>query len=299
MIPRPAPPTKRGLSLAFALVLAANANVFGQNAGTTVAATEIKSLPATISAPGHYILKRNLTTTYPAAAITINARDVTIDLGGKVLAYGFPPSGATAAIGIQLNNAAAGTNATSITVRNGTIKGFNTAVFLEDTASSNATLLVEDVVAVENGTGGIIALGDFVEVRNCRVKNTGFKAHTATTYGIFAKGRSTLVTGNTVEEISKGSPYLAYGIELQPSSSGVARDNTLTTSSTGAAQPAFGIHFTLNPATASGFAVDNKINNFTVGLGFDGSGSGKYRRNLTRNCTTAFNNGTAVGSENN
>lgn len=80
--------------------------------------TAIASLPYTISQPGFYYLRGNLSTTGSGNAITVDSDDVTLDLMGFCLAG---PS-ASSGIGININNVK------SVEVRNGSVRSFSKGI---------------------------------------------------------------------------------------------------------------------------------------------------------------------------
>lgn len=110
------------LTLALSVLLAA-APVLAE----TVNCTAITSVPFTISAPGIYCLTQNLNQTDPETnAIQIEASNVVLDLNGWTLrgALGF---GVVAAPDVR-----------HVTVKNGTIRGFLTAVTLGNPVDTDA-----------------------------------------------------------------------------------------------------------------------------------------------------------------
>ncbi len=124
--------------------------------------TPISSLPFTISQSGSYYLTRNLASS--TDGIIVTADNVTIDLMGFTLSGPGGQEGVSDAAVARFN----------ITVRNGTLRGWGTAVYL--TASAGVDL--EDLRIVENnrgiavGTGGVLAR---LLVRNN--SNTGIEVY--------------------------------------------------------------------------------------------------------------------------
>ena len=136
-----------------------------------------------IAEPGSYVLTRNVTAT--ADCLVVTANFVTIDLGGFVI------TGAGAAVGIRADIDPSGAGVEGTTVRNGTITGFGTGIFVGPGS------VVEGVRVSGNGAG-IVATGT---VRN----NTAVNNRT----GIIALGT---VSGNTAQS------NLQRGIEVDANS---------------------------------------------------------------------------------
>lgn len=135
-------------------------------------AEEITTLPATITLPGTYYLKQNLQVnmTGQGAALSVEANDVTIDLNGHTITnLAAAPSVAT--FGIH------SFNKNNITVRNGTIIGFQIAVCLESVPVDDSTLssghLVEDIYASKCNFMGVAVTGGNGTVRRCRFTRIG------------------------------------------------------------------------------------------------------------------------------
>lgn len=270
-----------------AILVAANPVAHAQNAAPLAPAAEIKSLPFVITAPGLYVVRKNLSVASGATAISINVpasasgADVTIDLGGKVIT-----SLAQSGIGIVTNSGK------RVTVRNGTLRGFARGMTLID-GNDTAHFTIKDVTVL-GGTTGISAGGATAEISGCRVLEAGNAAATDHTYGIASTAKSVTLTDNVVDGVVKGPGKNSYGIHISQAQAASVEDNTVTTEVAGNA----GIYVSMASSPANAFVCDNVISNFGTGLAFFGNG-GKYRGNLTRNCPTAFSGGTAVGNENN
>jgi hypothetical protein len=99
--------------------------------------------PYTISQPGSYKLSGNLLVPNGADGIHITVNNVVLDLNGfSVTTSGSNLNwaiGQVGRIGVSL-----------VVVRNGTIAGFGTPIFLTD----SARVVVEDIVATVGGSGG-------------------------------------------------------------------------------------------------------------------------------------------------
>jgi hypothetical protein len=138
-----------------------------------LAQTTITTLPYTITSPGVYMLGANLTNSAnAAAAITIQASDVTLDLDGFYL-IGNGQNGTAILVSDQLN----------ITIKNGGIVGFNTAVILEGSAlGTNYGHHVEGLnissclggISLANGTQSIVANNQLTYGRTIGIYTNGF-----------------------------------------------------------------------------------------------------------------------------
>jgi hypothetical protein len=108
-------------------VHAANAQLATTQAAKT-STIPISYLPFTITAPGTYVLTRNLTfNSFTDTAITISAGSVILDLKGYTIlnTYQAPPASGGASTGVEILH---GPTTNNVTVRNGTIKNFYNGV---------------------------------------------------------------------------------------------------------------------------------------------------------------------------
>ena len=130
--------------------------------GIVRAATPITSVPFTISAPGEYELEADLTTD-ARYGILVDASDVVVNLKGHTLAG--RPTGSSEGI------SAAKTGSSNITVRNGSITGFDFAVY---SSGVRKQILIEDLAITNAPRGGIfVAICDYGLIQNCSM--TGIK----------------------------------------------------------------------------------------------------------------------------
>jgi len=178
-----------------------------------------------ISQPGSYYLDRNLTGEASKVGITITAPGVTLDLNGFAM---LGATGATNAINL---------NASFITVKNGTIRGWpGRGVSFINSAFEHR---MEDLT-VEANTGRGLELREGAIVRHCQIKNNAGGAVRLAFGGVMTDsqvgGPGTLVDlidGATVDHcVLDGT-----GILIQSSSLGVRgntiKNNTISTSGTG------------------------------------------------------------------
>ena len=132
--------------------------------------TEITDVPFTITAPGIYCLKKNLTNTtnpapaYLAGAIEIEADNVTLDLNG------FSLSNKLAGPANRMNGIVSFYRQNTI-VRNGHVEGFATAVLLGGLWAQRS--LIENIRANASNVNGMFVVGDNSVIRNNYVTNVG------------------------------------------------------------------------------------------------------------------------------
>jgi hypothetical protein len=273
------------ITAAAAVLLSSLPQSFGQSSAPTVVAIPINRLPFVIRKPGTYILRKDLSYGINSSnAISIEASDVILDLGGKVLSCSAPQ---------DINNNINGINSSSvdtITIRNGTVRGFSSNINLF-TGGFTGRFVIENVISENAGSIGLRVFGPSARVANCTVLNTGYKSSLLTPHGILAEGGDVEVEGNTVRDLQKTTT--SHGIRITASRSGLAKNNIVSTGTIGTT----GILLSATLAVTGAFADENYIANFETGLSLPNGG--KYRGNLTRGCTTAFSGGTAVGTENN
>ena len=213
-------------------------------AAETANCTAITALPAIIGEQGVYCLTATLSTDMTSGnAITILSNNVVLDLKGFALA----------------NSAGLGTNAIgigavdgrNITIRNGTVRGFLTAIYLVDTGKSQGNV-VEDMRVDRNRLFGILAAGRGNVIRNNYVIGTG---------------------GSTC----CGPGMWAIGISVLGNSPRVLNNDVIDTTSPGDVASR-GIRFS---SGVGGIAVNNRISGADIAIDFDLSATGKYRDNLT------------------
>ena len=270
-------PRKRAI-LALAFVLAAVWARPGLAAGPTGwgggSCHEITGFPANITAPGVYCLSFKYID-FPltqGALITIAADDVLLDLNGATL-DGTPNTRGVFSYGVRAFNRR------NITIRNGTIKGFNYAVHLMNILGEAAdprpsvNVVVENIRAIRNRTGGILVVGNDSVIRDNYVAGTGHSSDPGvvpTTWGVWAAGWGLRILNNDVHNTrpngDKGGE--AYAIYLAGSREAIVLNNRITDAS-------FGV-FGLGPTATWG----------------------KYRDNITDNVTVPYTGGTDVGNNN-
>jgi len=179
--------------------------------------TPITELPAVITVQGIYCLIGNLTTSQTDDyAIAIQTNNATIDLNGWKLG-GLSAGSGTHAQGIFA------LDRKNITIRNGTIRGFHTGIFL---AGANAQgNLIEDIRAEQNRYAGIETQGRGDIIRRNQVVDTGGGV---SLYGIGIKvsGAGASVLDNDVVGVTATGPGGAYGIDLESADGSVVEETT-------------------------------------------------------------------------
>ena len=230
-----------------------------------ISAPGANTVGITITTPGTYCLATDVimaASFTPGNAIEIAANYVTLDLNGHKV-HGAAAGSATQANGIYA------ANRRNVTVKNGTVWGFASGIYL--TASSfttSAGYLVDGVRAENNTILGIALAGANGIVRNCIVANTG--------------------------PTSLGGVHNMYGIFLQGSGGRAINNDVLrVTTNQGSA---FGI---FSNVAGNILIVGNRITAVTgsspsYAIAFQGGSTGKYRDNLSSS-TGGFSGGTDVG----
>jgi len=229
-------------------------------AAETVNCTTIAALPAVITTQGVHCLKGDLATPMPSGhAIEINTNNVTIDLNG------FKLGGLAAGIGTNTFGIYA-KDRQNIAIRNGTIRGFRQAIVIETTGASQGHL-IEDIRADQNTEAGIQVNGSGSIVRNNRIVDTGGTTALGTTvpaYGIYVSGDGMRVIDNDIADVHGTGGSVGFAILF------ASGNNAL--------------------------AVNNRMTGVSYGIVF-GSGTGKYRDNLTMGVVfSPYDGGTDAGN---
>jgi parallel beta-helix repeat protein len=256
----------------------------------TTECTAITSLPYTITTQGIYCLTSDLSTSMASGnAISINTNNVVIDLNGHKLGGQAAGSG-TDAYGIyafQRKN---------ITIRNGTIRGFNMGILLADNSpfTTSQGHVIEDIRADMNAYEGIWVYGRGNIIRNNQVVDTGGSTHSNDAIGIAAFGPGNRVLNNDVYEIKEQSTSGAYGIYIQTGDGSVVMNNRVGNQAFGTGS-SYGIYI---GSSLRVIVKSNTISKMEEGISFYSGATGLYGDNLASGCTTPFTGGTAAGSTN-
>jgi hypothetical protein len=229
----------------------------------TTQCTPITVLPATIAQSGIYCLTSDLA--YQPAdgnAISINANDVVLDLNGHRL-DNLKAGAGTVAAGIFASQRR------NVVVKNGTIRGFSRAVFINDNSPymKSQGWVIEDIRADRSTYAGMVIWGrDCLLRRNVVVATGGSTAYgpSADAVGIVLVGASHRVIDNDVIAVTKQGTGSATAI-------------------------AFGIQ------TDGSIAVANRVTDAEYGV-ISLVTSVKFRDNLTTGVATPFDGGTDAGN---
>ena len=282
----------------------------------TIDCTPITTLPTIITIQGIYCFNGNLATSISSGnAIEIQTNNVTIDLNGWKL------GGLAAGTGTWTNGIYA-FQRKNITIKNGTIRGFNRGILLKDNSpyTTSQGHLIEDIRADKNTFVGISVEGRGSIVRRNQVVDTGGSTVTASAYGIILKGpgarvlnndfsgtaingsgvyavfiesaNGAVVEGNRIDDVSSDTAD-TFGVYINISDNVVVESNRINgvSSNTGTTYGLFinGSNYVL--------AAGNRFTSADVGINYTGS-SGKYMDNLTSNVALPFVNGTDAGGNN-
>jgi parallel beta-helix repeat protein len=196
---------------------------------TVEAATEITSLPWTITTQGSYIIKQNLKANWHG--IIVKANNVTIDLNG----YSIAGNNTSGGYGVYMNGCS------NVEIRNGTIRNFGLCGIYE--GSSGDSHRVINVRVVKNKNYGISLDGSNHMVKDCTVSNNmgGISAGSRSTvsgnavysngyYGIFADAGST-VSGNTADDNAYSGIYAGSGSTISGNTAFGNGNNGISTGS--------------------------------------------------------------------
>ena len=253
----------------------------------TTECTVITSLPYVISTQGVYCLKGHLSTSMTTGvAIQINTNNVVIDLNGYKLGGQGAGTG-TNAYGIfayQRQN---------ITLRNGTVRGFSYGIYLGDGGSytTSQANIVEDIRADMNTLVGIDVQGRGNIIRNNQVVDTGGRSPADHAFGIAIYGPGNRAINNDVYETVAGGSMNAFGIILGLASGNVVENNRVGNSNLPLPGNSYGIY--LNSSN-NVLISNNRMTTMVNGVYYSSS-TGKYRDNLTTDCTYSFTGGTNAG----
>jgi hypothetical protein len=263
------------LTLPLAIVLAGLSGSPALAAGPTGwgggSCREITGFPAKLVDPGVYCLSWKHIN-FPLASgalITISADNVVLDLNGATLDG--TPRGNAFSYGIMAGGHS------NITVRNGTIKGFNYGIWLSaPTGSVNSPVrpsqgfLVENIRAIYNRTAGMNINGNDIEIRRNFIAHTGGSPDpglSGNAWGIIASGTGLRIVDNDV----------AYTHVNTAFSGGETKGIWL----------------------AGGWdavVVNNRITEATFGITGGPINWGKYRDNITFNVSVPYTGGTNIGN---
>jgi hypothetical protein len=258
------------------LVRAQAQGVIRDNDGRGDACNPIVTVPITLATPGLYCLSVSLTTTIDAgAAITIGADGVTLDLKGLALR---DLTSGTQAYGVWASGRK------NVTVRNGTLRGFFSAVSLEQAGpySSPQGLLVTGVKAVESSHEGIRIEGQGNRIQGNQVTGTHASGVDADAFGIVAVGPAPRIFGNLVSSTEGAGAGAAYGISITGADAAQVSHNRVNAASVGI----------LVDASAGVTVNANRLTTLDYGIVFAAGATGTYLGNTFAAVETPYVGGT-------
>ena len=261
-------------------------------AETTQCTAAITSIPTTITTQGIYCLTGNLAGNLTTGdAITISTNNVTIDFNGYKLGN-LAAGPATYARGIYAKQKK------NITIRNGTIRGFNYGILLSDDSNytNSSGHLIEDLRLDGNTYAGMLIAGTGSIVRNSQVVKTGGSTHSADAYafGIMAYGPGSRVLNNEVIDVVSATGN-TYGIYISQGDGTVVEGNRISNVSTSGLSYGIIMGYSLNVMLS-----DNRIAGVPHrGILYDtGTATGIFMNNTVSGSGTPFSGGSAASNTN-
>ena len=246
----------------------------------TTLGTAIGALPYTITTAGTYYFTRDLY--YTAAtgiAVTIEAGDVTIDLNGHTLIA--TAGAANTAVGISSNHF------NSLTITDGSIRGFLTGISLASTGDSLSNLFV-----TANFRTGILINGDNTQILNDRICNIGGStvASAVSTAGISLTGTYAAIASCGIENVfaADTAGHSATGILLDGCSNVVVSNSRVLGPGAGTAPKAVSTGLA-TVTTTNLILLSNIVTGMDAGFNLSGAASGKYGDNITASDSTPYN----------
>ena len=265
----------------------------------TTQCTAITSMPAVISTPGVYCLKRSFSADN---GINIRADDVTIDFNGFGLNLGITGKGVVAS------------DRSNVIVRNGTIRGGTHGIDLSVSGFGNSSgNVVERMHVVSSSAAGIAVQGDAAVVRHNVVIGVAENNTPGVKYGISVSvGTGILVSDNQVLDTGIGAPgdvngiiqSQVDGIHVVDAPRAVIENNVVSnhTLSSGSQFYPVGIHIYTTGSftdTMKSKVLGNRVANMVRGI-FNAGGLSisVFQDNVVINAITPYFGGIMVGTSN-
>ena len=219
-------------------------------------------VPETIDWPAMVTLAGTLTSTATGQnGITVDANDVTIDLGGHSLIG----PGSEGYCGIKMHVRR------NVEIRNGTIRDFRIGIY-EDSVGQDYRII--DVRSVSNDRHGIMLGGSGHLVKDCTAIDNGDSA-VDTVFGIYA-GYASTVTGNMVCRNGNSSASGISGIRADSGSTVIG--NTVYDNGNSATGSVFGIYLSGNCLVDQNTAYNN--NTAGGGINMNNPGTCSFGTNI-------------------
>ena len=256
-------------------------------AETTIGAA-IETVPYVIKKPGVYHFTKDLTYTASTNnAIRIDVTGVVVDLNGYSL---ISATGASAAVsGTSMANGIVGTIEDRITVKNGTIRGFQNGVVL--TGNYNE---VSGMSVIKCLKSAITIVGNHSRIVDNRIYDNGDSADAASdaSIGITLTGTYGVITGNDIQNIfeTDNTGNFSDGIRILGCSDVFVGNNRVLD-----VEPAVptkgastGISVDSSEPSENVILLGNTVLDTDVGFDLSGGSSGKYGDNITGDVGTSY-----------
>jgi hypothetical protein len=203
----------------------------------TLTCTELATLPATITASGHYCLSKNFSQVFTTAAINIAASNVVLDCNDHAVTQ----TGTTAITGVYASNRS------QVTVRNCALNGFGRGIAFFETAAgqSRANRVLGNVIR-RSRVAGIQMAGTANQVADNHVSENMGSAASQYTYGILLSsfgdnGVGNVLRRNVIADFVPDVYVRPMGIYLMDVDGTAVLDNTISSLYSPQGQGAYGI----------------------------------------------------------
>lgn len=257
------------------------------NDGAPSPCTPILVAPFSISSPGRYCVEANLQLPVETTAIGIASNDVALDLQDHVIAT---PMDAA-------QNSSAGVLAqgrSNVTVRNGSVRGFDYGIRLDGPFSAPARYVVRNV-SVQGTATGIYVSGAGSTVEGCRVTRTQARMslllspYGGTALEVFGMGAS--VADNDLIETYGLASQSGHAINLGNAPASSVRRNRITNADVFDANT-YGVRIDVSEGVA---VLKNAISGTGSGIHFGAGSTGTYRGNTTVGVMNPYTGGVDAG----
>jgi hypothetical protein len=233
----------------------------------TLTCTDVPTLPATLSAPGHYCLNKNFSQVFTSAAVNIAASNVVLDCNDHTVTQ----TGLSGVSGVYASNRS------QLIVQGCRLNGFGRGISLFETAvgQSQGNQILDNAVRGAQLAGIQVAGSSNVIDDNHVSGNVGSPAQ-ASSYGIFVTSFGNAGTGNQVRHnlVSRFIPNASVypiGIYVADSEGNTIADNVVESLWAPQGRVAYGIYGNINVRNT--IAVRNHV---TAADGLPPSGSQVY-----------------------
>jgi hypothetical protein len=230
-------------------------------------------------------------------AITIESSDVVLDFNGYVLSTSLPqPPPMFSGAGVSAIK-----QASNVTIKNGTIRGFDYGIQAYDWRHS----VIEDMHLEENRLAMSVS-GAANTVRHNYVLNAGKGQTASSAIGIVVAGTGIRVIDNDVVETDSGLPsleaiWIASNGPSMPGDGAVVEGNRISAykaSAPGVAGGPSAMKLGIHVDSTNSLIVNNRLEGLDYGIAMNGNPTAKYRDNLTVGVTLPYQGGTNAGNNN-